>query len=61
MASLDLVGIIVRDMGESLKFYRLLGLEIPADADAEAHVEIQDAQRFPSCLGYVGVDAEHSS
>lgn len=40
MARLDLVGIVVEDMARSLAFYRLLGLEIPAEADAEGHVEI---------------------
>jgi len=36
----DLFGIIVKDMGAALAFYRRLGLEIPADADAEPHVEV---------------------
>ncbi len=36
---LDLIGIIVRDMAASLAFYRQLGFEIPASADAEKHVE----------------------
>jgi catechol 2,3-dioxygenase-like lactoylglutathione lyase family enzyme len=35
--SLDLVGIVVRDMGASLEFYRSLGLDVPESA--EAHVE----------------------
>lgn len=39
MATPDLVGIIVEDMSEALRFYRLLGLDIPAKADTEAHVE----------------------
>jgi uncharacterized glyoxalase superfamily protein PhnB len=39
MAQPDLVGIVVRDMAASLKFYRLLGLEIPASLDKEAHAE----------------------
>lgn len=36
---IDLVGIIVADMARSLAFYRQLGLDIPADADGEGHVE----------------------
>jgi catechol 2,3-dioxygenase-like lactoylglutathione lyase family enzyme len=36
---LDLIGIVVSDMARSLAFYRELGLEIPASADAEGHVE----------------------
>ncbi len=39
MAVPDLVGIIVEDMPRALAFYRLLGLEIPPEADQEAHVE----------------------
>lgn len=40
MATLDLIGIVVKDMATSLKFYRLLGLEIPAEMDSEGHVEV---------------------
>jgi catechol 2,3-dioxygenase-like lactoylglutathione lyase family enzyme len=36
---LDLVGLVVEDMAASLAFYRRLGLDIPADADTEPHVE----------------------
>jgi uncharacterized glyoxalase superfamily protein PhnB len=39
MAQPDLVGLVVRDMAASLKFYRLLGLEIPAKADNDPHAE----------------------
>jgi uncharacterized glyoxalase superfamily protein PhnB len=40
MAQPDLVGIVVRDMAASLRFYRLLGLDIPPNADTEPHVEV---------------------
>lgn len=40
MAQPDLIGIVVRDMEASLRFYALLGLDIPAKMDAEQHVEI---------------------
>lgn len=40
MAKLDLVGLVVADMAASLAFYRLLGLDIPTEADTEAHVEL---------------------
>lgn len=40
MAKPDLVGFVVRDMGKSLAFYRLLGLVIPPEADQEQHVEV---------------------
>ncbi|HET8640500.1 MAG TPA: VOC family protein [Pseudonocardiaceae bacterium] len=33
------IGIIVNDMGRTLAFYRLLGLDVPAAADTEQHVE----------------------
>jgi uncharacterized glyoxalase superfamily protein PhnB len=39
MVQPDLVGMVVRDMAEALKFYRLLGLDIPAGAESEDHVE----------------------
>jgi len=38
-ARFDLIGLVVNDMARSLAFYRKLGLDIPADADAEDHVE----------------------
>jgi catechol 2,3-dioxygenase-like lactoylglutathione lyase family enzyme len=37
---LDLIGLVVADMAASLAFYRRLGLEIPATADQEGHVEV---------------------
>lgn len=40
MAKLDLVGIIVKEMAPALAFYRLLGLNIPPEADTEGHVEL---------------------
>ncbi len=39
-ATFNLIGIAVADMGKSLAFYRRLGLDIPASADAEPHVEV---------------------
>ncbi|SHG87570.1 VOC family protein [Streptoalloteichus hindustanus] len=36
----NLVGIVVADMARSLAFYRDLGLDIPADADHQPHVEV---------------------
>ena len=38
-ARLEVVELIVRDMGMSLAFYRRLGLQIPEGADGEGHVE----------------------
>ena len=40
MAQPDLIGIVVRDMTASLRFYRLLGLDIPMNMDTEPHVEV---------------------
>jgi catechol 2,3-dioxygenase-like lactoylglutathione lyase family enzyme len=37
--TLNAIGIVVADMGRSLAFYRRLGLDIPATADTEPHVE----------------------
>ncbi|HUF37538.1 MAG TPA: VOC family protein [Anaerolineales bacterium] len=39
MPKLDLIGIVVKDMAASLAFYRLLGMAVPAEMDAEGHVE----------------------
>jgi catechol 2,3-dioxygenase-like lactoylglutathione lyase family enzyme len=38
-AQLDMIGIVVEDMGRSLAFYRELGLDLPDDADGQPHVE----------------------
>jgi catechol 2,3-dioxygenase-like lactoylglutathione lyase family enzyme len=35
-----MIGIVVADMAASLRFYRLLDLEIPEAMDAESHVEV---------------------
>lgn len=40
MAQPDLIGIVVRDMPAALRFYRLLGLDIPPEHEAEPHVEV---------------------
>lgn len=37
----DLIGLVVSDMAASLAFYRRLGLDIPAEADSEGHVEVR--------------------
>lgn len=39
-ATLDVVGIVAADMAASLAFYRRLGLDIPADADTQPHVDL---------------------
>ncbi len=46
MAQPDLVGMTVRDMSASLRFYRLLGLDIPANAESEDHVDIVTPSGF---------------
>ena len=40
MALPDMIGIVVRYMATALKFYRLLGLDIPTGAEKEDHVEL---------------------
>ena len=37
---LDMIGIVVSDMAKSLAFYRLLGIDLPAAADTEPHVDL---------------------
>jgi len=39
-ARLDLIGLVVVDMGRSLAFYRKLGFDLPPDAETEPHVEV---------------------
>ena len=39
-ARLDVIGLVVEDMARSLAFYRRLGLDAPAEADQEPHVEV---------------------
>jgi catechol 2,3-dioxygenase-like lactoylglutathione lyase family enzyme len=36
---LDLIGMVVQDMARTLAFYRQLGLDVPAEADTQPHVE----------------------
>ncbi|MFJ3882596.1 VOC family protein [Streptomyces sp. NPDC090077] len=36
---LDMIGLVVSDMAASLAFYRRLGLDVPAGAEAQPHVE----------------------
>ena len=36
---IDLIGLVVADMGRSLAFYRRLGLDIPDESDGQPHVE----------------------
>ncbi len=37
---LDLIGLVATDLPRTLAFYRALGLDVPADADAAPHVEV---------------------
>nr|WP_261570649.1 VOC family protein [Frankia gtarii] len=39
-STFNLTGLIVADMARSLAFYRLLGLDLPAGAETEPHVEV---------------------
>ncbi|MEH1016772.1 VOC family protein [Micromonospora sp. CPCC 206060] len=36
----DLIGLVVTDLARSLEFYRQVGLDIPAGAEHEPHVEV---------------------
>jgi uncharacterized glyoxalase superfamily protein PhnB len=40
-ARFDALGMVVQDMAATLAFYRLIGLDIPPDADGEGHVEAE--------------------
>ncbi|HEX5597048.1 MAG TPA: VOC family protein [Micromonosporaceae bacterium] len=39
--ALNMIGLVVANMGRSLAFYRRLGLDIPAAADDQPHVEVK--------------------
>jgi uncharacterized glyoxalase superfamily protein PhnB len=39
MPNLNATGIVVRDMAESIRFYRLLGLDVP-ETPAEGHIDV---------------------
>jgi catechol 2,3-dioxygenase-like lactoylglutathione lyase family enzyme len=39
--NLAVIGVVVEDMARSLAFYRRLGLDVPAGADSEPHVEVE--------------------
>jgi len=40
------VGLVAHDLPRTLSFYRTLGLELPADADAAPHVEVTTPDGF---------------
>lgn len=46
MSDLKLLGLVVEDMAVSLAFYRLLGLDIPEEAEEEPHTEAVTPQGF---------------
>ena len=37
---IDMVGLVVRDIAASLRFYGMLGLDVPADPGGEPYVEV---------------------
>lgn len=39
-ARIGVIGVVVDDMARALAFYRRLGLDLPADADTQPHVEV---------------------
>ena len=41
MPRLGLVGIATRDMAESLRFYRLVGIDVPEGRESEPHVDVE--------------------
>ncbi len=51
----ETLGLIVDDMKTSLAFYRLLGLDIPAEADTEDHVELGGNEPGKSGEGGLGL------
>lgn len=46
MAKLDMIGMPVKDMHTTLEFYRTLGLDIPAGAEKDDHVECKTPEGY---------------
>lgn len=47
MPQLNAIGIVVRDMAETIRFYRLLGLDVPETPDdGHVHVELPSGIRL---------------
>jgi uncharacterized glyoxalase superfamily protein PhnB len=42
----DMVGLVVKDMGASLKFYRLLGMDIPTGNEGEPYVDFTTSNGY---------------
>jgi uncharacterized glyoxalase superfamily protein PhnB len=40
------IGLVAKDLSRTLAFYRAIGLDIPAEADSEPHVEVTLAGGF---------------
>jgi uncharacterized glyoxalase superfamily protein PhnB len=57
MARLDVVGVIVSDLGSAIDFYSRLGLQFPEDADPMGHGHVEAA--LPGGLTFT-LDAEQS-
>src|SRR5918999_810790 len=55
MPSLDLIGLVVADIGRSRAFYRHLGLEFPEDAEGHGHVETTLSGGLP-----IAIDTEET-
>jgi uncharacterized glyoxalase superfamily protein PhnB len=51
MATLHTISITVKNLGESLAFYRTLGLEIPEGQDNEHHVEFNSQSGYS--IGFI--------
>jgi uncharacterized glyoxalase superfamily protein PhnB len=45
MPQLDVIGLIVADLGRAMAFYERLGLRFPANADAEGHGHVETTLR----------------
>ncbi len=61
MPSFDALGVVASDMAATLAFYRRLGLDIPAEADTEGHVEVELVGGFRLMFDSVEVIEQFSS
>ena len=60
MPTLDAFGMVVADMAATLRFYRLIGLDIPSTADDEQHVEVELASGAPCRTAMIVADVGRS-
>jgi catechol 2,3-dioxygenase-like lactoylglutathione lyase family enzyme len=55
----DMIGIVVRDIEQSLRFYRLLGLDVPPPKAGQHYVEVKTANGYRISWNALAMVKEH--